>query len=169
MERQEFDQIVEQERRRLLRVAENLVGPEAAADVVQDALLSVFKDGQWNRGVRDVSKWLTTAVQNAAKMHLRTSGRDCEQEATYSLGIDHDAPTEDDLAQKVDLERALAKLPDEIRAAVVAVVIEGATVREHGADVGVSHDTAHQRVQRGLAFLKACLTNDPSAASTDRE
>ena len=64
MERQEFDRIAEQERRRLLRVAENLVGAASAADVVQDALLSVFKDGQWNRGVHDVAKWLTTAVQN---------------------------------------------------------------------------------------------------------
>jgi RNA polymerase sigma factor (sigma-70 family) len=161
MRLKQFERVIEEHRPRLLKVAENLVGEHAAKDVVQTTLLSVHESRDWQHmSVGEFKKWLTRAVQNDSKNYLEAQERAHDHEAGFAARLPVDESERDDA---IDVRRAVAKLPEEIRAAVMAVVVEGLTVREHGAEAGVSHDTAARRVQQGLAMLRAGLTEGRAA------
>jgi RNA polymerase sigma factor (sigma-70 family) len=164
MNRTELEAQIATQRPRLLKVAENLVGREDAADVVQYTLANVFAGKKWREmDAEHLAKYLTLQIEGDCLNHLEARNRHLDHLAEYIERSPARVIDEDDLVRKVDVERALAKLPDEIRAAVIDVVIDGATVREHGAAAGVSHETASKRAQRGIEMLRGLLTNTPSA------
>lgn len=164
MNRRQFERVIEEHRPRLLKVAENLVGAAAAPDVVQAAFENVLRGGQWKTEVRNVRSWLTTSVQNAAKDLLKADDRRGDHEAAFAALLPLDESERDDA---IDVRRAVASLPEEIRAALIAVIVEGVTEREHAEEVRVSQPVVHKRVQRGLALLRQGLSNAASASSQE--
>jgi RNA polymerase sigma factor (sigma-70 family) len=167
MNRTQFEQAVEAQRPRLLKVAANLVGRDAE-DVVQRAIEDAFAGGQWKRDVKDIEAWLTTAVQNTAQNALRTSTRALDHEAEY---LDRNPPrviNEEDLVLKVDVERALSKLPEHARRAIWAVYVEGETWEAVGEELGRPFEALKKEVQRKwwpLLTQELMSRETPSAVS----
>jgi len=85
----------------------------------------------------------------------RIPGRERSPEAAY-----------DDAHLDPDVQRALAALPPDFRAAVVLCDIEGLTYEEIGATLGVKLGTVRSRIHRGRSQLRAALSHRASSPAS---
>lgn len=164
---QAFATLVHRHRDRLWAVALRTAGnPEDAADALQDALLSAFRAAAGFRGDAQVTTWLHRIVVNACLDLLRRRSTQrlvpLPAEDGPQRGV---LAAPDDLARRelsTDIEAALRTLPDEQRAAIVLVDVQGYPVQEAAAILGVPSGTVKSRCARGRARL-VTLLDRPSA------
>ena len=157
-----FTTLVRRHRDRLWAVALRTTGePEEAQDALQDALLKAHRSAATFRGDAQVTTWLHRIVVNACLDRLRRA----KARPTVPLP-EHDSahPVERDdplgrreLAWEID--RALRTLPDDQRAAVVLVDVEGYSVDETAELLGIPTGTVKSRCSRGRAKLVPLLTH----------
>lgn len=152
-----FDDLVRRHRQRLWAVAlRTLRDPEEAADAVQDACLSAFRSADSYRGDARVTTWLHRIVVNACLDRARRRA----VRPTVPLPEQLPADSHDRLAERetgLDVERALATLPDEQRLALVLVDLEGFSVLEAATVLGLPEGTVKSRCFRGRARLAVQL------------
>ncbi len=124
---------------------------ETADDLVQDTLVRALRSQHLFHG-GDVRSWLYTILTNLNRNRLRSLAR---RPALTPID-DNDAP---DMAGPEaggrDIERALAGLVEEQRAALLLVVLEGLTYREIAEVPGVPIGTVMSRLARARAQIKA--------------
>ncbi|MGK8554476.1 RNA polymerase sigma factor SigM [Nocardia amamiensis] len=136
---------------------------EDAADSLQDALLSAHRTAGSFRGEAEVRSWLHAIVVNACLDRIRRN----KTKRTFSFTPETMPEPKDDRDAMAELEtsmvidRALFSLPPEQRTALVAVDVEGYSVAEAAALLGVAEGTiksrcarARQRLQQRLEFLR---------------
>jgi RNA polymerase sigma-70 factor (ECF subfamily) len=127
--------------------------PEDAADAVQEALVSAYRQAGSYRGVATVRTWLHRILVNACIDRIRYDGR----RATVPLaGRDAAARLRDlagDVATRLVLAEALAELPAEQRLAVVLVDALGWPVGEAAHLLEVPVGTVKSRCARARARL----------------
>jgi RNA polymerase sigma-70 factor (ECF subfamily) len=155
-----FTILVRRHRDRLWAVALRTTGdPEEAADALQDALLSAHRSAASFRGDAQVTTWLHRIVVNACLDRLRRT----KARPTVPLP-EHDSahpiePTDPlgrrELAWEID--RALRTLPNDQRAALVLVDVEGYSVDETAELLGIPTGTVKSRCARGRAKLVPLL------------
>jgi RNA polymerase sigma-70 factor (ECF subfamily) len=154
---QAFDDLVRRHRQRMWAVALRTLGePEEAADAVQDACLSAFRAAGSYRGEARVSTWLHRIVVNACLDRARRRA----VRPTVPLPDEPLADPRDRLAERetgVEVEQALAGLPAEQRSAIVLVDLQGLSVEEAAAVLGVPGGTVKSRCFRGRARLAVAL------------
>lgn len=154
-----FGELVRRHRDRLWAVAVRTLGnPEDAADAVQDALINAFRRAPTFRGESAVSTWLHRIVVNACLDRIRHAAT----RPAVAWSGDLDRPSADsDLASRaalrLDVEAALATLPDEQRVALVLVDMEGYPVAEAAQLLGCPVGTVKSRCARGRARLLPLL------------
>jgi RNA polymerase sigma-70 factor (ECF subfamily) len=157
-----FSTLVRRHRDRLWAVAlRTTADPDEAADALQDALLSAHRSAASFRGDSQVTTWLHRIVVNACLDRLRRA----KARATVPLP-EHDSahPIEpsDPLGRRElawEIERALQSLPDDQRAALVLVDVEGYPVEEAASMLGVPSGTVKSRCARGRAKLVPLLAH----------
>ncbi|MBC7679855.1 MAG: RNA polymerase sigma factor SigM [Pseudorhodobacter sp.] len=161
-----FDALVRQHRQRLWAVALRTLGePEEAADAVQDACLSAYRAAASFRGDARVTTWLHRIVVNACLDRVR------RRAARPTVPLPEQLPAEprDRLAERetvLDVGRALALLPVEQRTAIVLVDLEGMSVEQAAAVLGVPSGTVKSRCSRGRARLAVTLGHLAPSAPT---
>lgn len=152
-----FTVIVERHRDRLWSVALRTTGdPEEAADALQDALISAFRRASSFRGDSQVTTWLHRIVVNACldrlrRRNVRSASPLPEDDGPGALedGEDGIGRRED----RIEIARALAELPQAQREAVLLVDVEGLSIEEAAAALGVPGGTIKSRCSRGRARL----------------
>jgi len=165
MTKHEFEQAIEARRPRLLRVARNMVGREAAPDVVQGTLASAYTAGAWQSLDADaLARWLTSALQDDCKNYLESLNRGIDHEAQFVARQSRPTQDEDDLVRKIDVARALSSLPDDVRRAVIAVFMEEASWQDVAQELGVPRKTLQDRVNKYLPYLRELLRPNAPAA-----
>jgi RNA polymerase sigma-70 factor (ECF subfamily) len=126
---------------------------ELADDLVQDTLVRALRSEHLFHG-GDIRSWLYTILTNLNRNRLRSLAR----RPTITALDDNDAP---DMAGPEaggrDIERALATLVEDQRAALLLVVLEGLTYREVAEVQGVPIGTVMSRLARARAQIKAYL------------
>ncbi len=129
---------------------------ETADDLVQDTLVRALRSQHLFHG-GDVRSWLYTILTNLNRNRLRSLAR----RPTLTPIDDNAAP---DMAGPEaggrDIERALAGLVEEQRAALLLVVLEGLTYREIADVQGVPIGTVMSRLARARAQIKAYLDGE---------
>ncbi|WP_083885486.1 RNA polymerase sigma factor SigM [Nocardia thailandica] len=132
---------------------------EDAADALQDALLSAHRTASTFRAEAEVRSWLHAIVVNACLDRIRRN----KTRRAYTFTPDEmPEPTErrDDYARvelSMVVDRALFTLPDEQRAALVLVELEGRSVAEAAELLGVAEGTIKSRCARARARLQERL------------
>lgn len=159
-----FEVLFSRHRDRLWAVALRTTGdPEEASDGVQDAMISAFRGAASYRGEAAVTTWLHRVVVNACLDRMRRRrarptvplpGSDPES-GPDTLADPHDAIAALELS--IELDRALADLPDDQRLAIVLVDVEGYRVDEAAAILGVPSGTIKSRCARGRAKMAVRL------------
>ena len=132
---------------------------EDAADSLQDALLSAHRTAATFRAEAEVRSWLHAIVVNACLDRIRRN----KTRRAVSLSpetMPEPKDTRDDIAElemSLVIDRALFTLPEEQRAALVAVELEGRSVAETAALLGVPEGTIKSRCARGRQRLQERL------------
>jgi RNA polymerase sigma-70 factor (ECF subfamily) len=163
-----FHQLVEQEIPRLRRYARALTrNADRADDLVQDTLLrAIAKAHLWQPGT-DLRAWLFTVMHNqhvnAVRRAMRDEGAIDIDQVSSSLVATTD-PTGS--RQLHELDRALGCLPDEQRAVILLVGLEGMSYETAADILRVPIGTVRSRLSRGRDALRR-LMGLPAGA--DRE
>jgi RNA polymerase sigma-70 factor (ECF subfamily) len=155
-----FSELVRRHRDRLWAVALRTTrSPEDAADAVQEALISAFRNAASFRGQSAVTTWLHRIVVNAClDQSRRRSARPSvplREEEAFQPADPHDRIAERELG--IAVERALGELPIDQRAAIVLVDVQGFPVADAAEALGVPVGTVKSRCSRGRARLAVSL------------
>jgi len=126
---------------------------EEADDLVQDTLVRALRSQHLFHG-GDMRSWLYTILTNLNRNRLRMLAR-----RPSFLALEGNDATEitGPQAGARDIQRALASLVEEQRAALLLVVLEGLSYREVAAVQGVPIGTVMSRLARARAQIKASL------------
>ncbi len=154
---------IEAEIPRLRRYARALTRDVAAADdLVQDCLTRALgKLHLWQEGT-DLRAWLFTILHNQYVNYVRRSVRE-----GASVGLSENeplltrAPQQGQRLELRDLERAIAKLPEEQQSAILLVGLEGMRYEEVAAVLDVPVGTVRSRLSRGREALRKLVGIEP--------
>lgn len=159
-----FATLFRRHRDRLYAVALRTTGDtEEAADALQDALISAYRRADSFRGEAAVTTWLHRIVVNACLDRLR------RRKIRAAVPLPDDDPETgwgelpdprdeiDRLELRFEIDRALAALPVDQRAAIVLVDIEGLPVADAARILDVAEGTVKSRCSRGRARLAVAL------------
>ena len=156
-----FTILVRRHRDRLWAVAlRTLRDREDAADALQDALLSAYRNAAGYRGDAAVTTWLHRVVVNACLDRMRRRAA----RPSVPLGDTDVAGMHDDhaaLERHLDVQAALARLPEPQRAAIVLVDLQELSVAEAAEFLGVAEGTVKSRCSRGRVALGRLLRGTP--------
>ena len=132
--------------------------PDRAEEIVQDAFVRVWRSLPSFNGDSKLSTWLHSIAVNAALDRVRSRAR---REARIDREVDLDRyarevgramPTAD-----LDLERALASLPDGAREIVILHYIEGYPCAEVAERLGIAEGTVKSQLHRARRLLKEAM------------
>lgn len=160
-----FGELFLRHRDRLWAVAlRTMRNREDAADALQDAMVSAFRRASSFRGESAVTSWLHRIVVNACLDQIRRSK--VRRAEALPDNLDHDPKMVTDEDPAADLvaadlagavEEALGRINADQRAALVLVDMEGLSVEETAAQLGVPKGTIKSRCARGRARLAVLL------------
>lgn len=155
-----FNELVRRHRDRLWAVALRTTrNPEDAADAVQDALISAFRNAASFRGQSAVTTWLHRIVVNAcldlARRRASRASVPLREEEAFQPPDPRDRIAERELG--LAIEEALGRLPVDQRAAIVLVDVQGFPVADAAEALGVPIGTIKSRCARGRARLAVQL------------
>ena len=168
-----FGVLVARHRDRAWAVALRTLGdPTDAADAVQDAFVKAYRTADTFRGDAQFSTWLHRIVVNACLDLMRRAKvrRTSPLEDTVADPSDPLGRTE--LGR--DVVAALRRINDDQRVAIVLVDVEGYSVEEAAALLGVPAGTVKSRCHRGrvqlaalLGYLRPGRGTDPPPTASD--
>jgi len=168
-----FNQLVLRWERPIYALAYRVIGREEdARDVCQETFLRAFRALNGFRGQAKFSSWLYRIALNLCRDWVRRERRTPVVQAPEDLdAFDLSAVREpmasvDDLVARRELtrivERAMAKLPDDQRTAIILKEYHELTFQEIADLVGCPLSTVKTRLYQGLAVLRRELAKSES-------
>jgi RNA polymerase sigma-70 factor (ECF subfamily) len=149
---------------RLYSLACRMLGnPTDAEDLLQEIFLSAHRKLGSFRGDSALGTWLYRLATNLCLDHLRSRAAKTGQ-LTGALDdepalADHGSRRLADVTvAKMDLERALAQLPDGCRTAFVLHDVEGLEHREVAEALGIAEGTSKSQVHKARMRLRTLLS-----------
>jgi len=157
-----FRALYERHTPRLRMLVQRLLGRDRHEldDVVQEVWLAASRGVHAFRGDAKFGTWLSAIGVRVAynRLPLR-SAEDSE------LSEDIPSPAEGSPATVIDLERAIAALPDHQRVVVVLHDVEGFTHEEIGEQLGMAIGTSKATLSRARHALRRALTEGVTNAT----
>jgi RNA polymerase sigma-70 factor (ECF subfamily) len=158
-----FEELYRAHSGRLFNLVLRMAGSvHEAEDLLQDVFLHAHRKLDGFRGESSLGTWLYRLAVNLCLDHLRGRGVKMAR-ATDSLDAEGAeepaavAPVVPTAISRIDLERAIAKLPDGCRAAFVLHDIEGFEHHEVARLLGVTEGTSKSQVHKARLKLRAML------------
>jgi RNA polymerase sigma-70 factor (ECF subfamily) len=156
-----FEELYRAHAGKLFSVACRMVGnPADAEDLLQEIFLSAHRKLDGFRGDSALGTWLYRLATNHCLDHLRSRAARMNQ-VTDALDDEPGQAAGRSLAEqtvtKMDLERALARLPEGCRAAFVLHDVQGLEHREVAEVLGVAEGTSKSQVHKARQRLRALL------------
>ena len=159
-----FEALYRKHSRRVYAVVWRLAGGQAARadDLVQEAFIRAWQALPMFRFESAFSTWLHRLAVNTALMQIRTrAGGEAGEGADSAL---ESLPTDDTAGQRtrerLDLERAVATLPERARAVLVLHDIEGWKHEEIAAELGMAVGSSKAQLHRARKLLRERLGVD---------
>ena len=166
-----FRTLMQRGNQRLFRIARGVVGDDAEAeDVLQEAWVRGFAALGGFRGEAGIMTWMTRIVLNEAKGRLRRRRPTVELETIeqalpkaevvrFPTGIAIEDPEGTAARAEIRrlLEQAVDELPDAFRMVCILRDIEGCSIEETSAALGVKPETVKTRLHRARRLLRESL------------
>ncbi|HEX6975654.1 MAG TPA: RNA polymerase sigma factor [Vicinamibacterales bacterium] len=159
-----FEELYRAHAGKLFSVACRMLGnPTDAEDLLQEIFLSAHRKLDSFRGESALGTWLYRLATNQCLDYLRSRAARTNQ---VTEGFDDEPggyePGTRGLAEqavtKMDLERALAQLPEGCRAAFVLHDVQGLEHREVAEALGIAEGTSKSQVHKARLRLRTLLT-----------
>jgi len=157
---------------RMFAMALRMLGQRAdALDATQDAFIAAFKRARSFRGESAVGTWLYRIGINACKDLARKRNRWRAQENVDEVAERDPARAgiDDQVTTRLEVQEALAKLPDEYREAVVMHDLGGISYEEIGAATETAIGTVKSRISRGRKRLAELLEPEGRSAPSKEQ
>jgi len=156
-----FEQLYRAHAGRLYTLIVRMVASaETAEDLLQEVFLNAYRKVSSFRGDSSLGTWLYRMAVNHCLDYLR--GRHNKMARTTD-SIEDDgiaepaAPLVASAIQRLDLERAIARLPDGCRTAFVLHDVEGFQHHEIATMLGISEGTSKSQVHKARVKLRGML------------
>jgi RNA polymerase sigma-70 factor, ECF subfamily len=139
-----------------------LGNPADAEDLLQEVFLAAHRKLETFRGESALGTWLYRLATNLCLDYIRSRAGRASQ-VTDALDDDPAMPgaggrgLAEQTVTKMDLERALARLPEGCRAAFVLHDVEGLEHREVAEILGIAEGTSKSQVHKARLRLRALL------------
>lgn len=167
MDNNELDDIIRQNASWLRAFVRGRVGNrDDADDIVQDTLYQLVRTvSVLDNPIAHVSSWLYTVAHNLIVNHGRRRALDDESSfmrdlSDIMMAADDDSNPDIVMLRSVvweELERALAELPQEQRAALELTELQGLSTKEAAAQMGVSQNTFLSRKHYAVLHVRKRL------------
>src|SRR6476660_6615370 len=161
-----FEELYRAHAGKLFSVACRMVGnPADAEDLLQEIFLAAHRKLDGFRGESALGTWLYRLATNhcldylrsrAARTNQLTDGLD-DEPGRYETGR---AGLAEQAVTKMDLERALAQLPEGCRAAFVLHDVQGLEHREVAQALGIAEGTSKSQVHKARLRLRSLLLKE---------
>jgi RNA polymerase sigma-70 factor, ECF subfamily len=158
-----FEELYRAHAGRLYGLACRMLGnPADAEDLLQEIFLAAHRKLETFRGESALGTWLYRLATNLCLDYLRSRAGRASQ-VTDALDDDPAMPVAggrglaEQTVTKMDLERALARLPEGCRAAFVLHDVEGLEHREVAEILGIAEGTSKSQVHKARLRLRALL------------
>ena len=162
-----FEQLLSGQETRMYAVALRMCGNrEDAQDCVQEAMIRVYRALNSFKGQSSFSTWVYRVTMNSCLDELRK--RKSRAATSLDAMIDNGfAPSDDEHTperralqseQKRVLEKAIAALPEDMRAAIVLRDIQGCSYDEIATILDTNVGTIKSRISRGREKLRGVLS-----------
>jgi RNA polymerase sigma factor (sigma-70 family) len=169
-----WGQIVERHSDRVYRLAYRLTGNRAdAEDLTQEVFVRVFRSlDTFTPGTFE--GWLHRITTNLfldqarRKQRIRFDALSDERAARLSSPAPEPHAAYAERTFDDDVERALASLPPDFRAAVVLCDVEGLSYEEIAQILDAKLGTVRSRIHRGRAMLRAALAHRAPTSGRER-
>jgi len=160
-----FETLYREHSARLFALTVRMLGNRTdAEDLLQEIFLTAHRKLKSYRGDARLSTWLFRLATNLCLDHLRSKAARMTQ-ATSSLDDDNAAEPATaspgpvaGTVQQIDLERAVARLPQGCRAAFLLHDVDGFEHREVASMLGISEGTSKSQVHKARLKLRRLLT-----------
>jgi RNA polymerase sigma-70 factor (ECF subfamily) len=171
-----FRRFVDENSANVYNLALKLLGDEQEAeDVLQETFLSAFRAIDRFEGRSKLSTWLYRIAYNASLMHLRKRDRMAtlsldqrhgdEEQVRPVLGdllVDWSKVPDDQLLSaeaRQEMDRAIAQLPESLRATFILRDIQGLSGAETAEVLGITVQAVKNRLHRARLRLRARLSS----------
>ncbi|HEX7252623.1 MAG TPA: RNA polymerase sigma factor [Thermoanaerobaculia bacterium] len=143
----------------LLGLAARLCAGElpAAEEIVQEAWVRAAQSLPSFRWESRLRTWLSGVVVNSWRDRARARGR----EESWEAGFDS-IPADVTTSERLDLERAVAQLPDGFRAVLLLHDVEGFTHLEIATLLGIEAGTSKSQLARARQAVRRRLSGAPA-------
>jgi RNA polymerase sigma-70 factor (ECF subfamily) len=143
--------------------------PELAADLTQDAFVKAYRNYESLEKPENARAWLYQIAHRVALDELRR--RKIVRFLPWTGESRGAAPSAEHLAMDLrlssDLQRALARIPERQRAALLLAELHDLTGLELAAALGVSHVAARALLTRARQSLREALAAERAAEAAD--
>jgi RNA polymerase sigma-70 factor (ECF subfamily) len=138
--------------------AVSLIGQQDRADdLVQDAIMKAWANKTKFQPGTNMKAWLFTILRNEFYSQMRKKGREIQDsEGTFTESLSTHPAQHGNLDLK-DFQKALDKLPDDQREAIILVGASGMSYEEAAEICGCALGTIKSRVNRARERLKELL------------
>lgn len=168
-ESEAFEELYQRYSGRLFGLACRMAASKSdAEDLLQEIFLLAYRKLSTFKGESALSTWLYRLAMNQCLDHRRsragrnasaTDSLDTQPGAERALG--HHAPG-DMMPTRLDLERAIATLPDGCREVFLLHDVEGLEHREIGDILGIAEGTSKSQVHKARLRIRAYLAGGPA-------
>jgi RNA polymerase sigma-70 factor (ECF subfamily) len=166
-DREAFDQLVRRYQGTVVNLARSLTGGSIdAEDIAQEVFVRAWRSLSGFRGESSFRTWLHRIALNVISSHhgrLARARRFFQSPATDDPELNpiqvmpDKADLEANILQRDAIDKALAALPEELRAAVVLRDVQGLDYREIADTLRVPMGTVESRIFRGRQRLRPLL------------
>jgi len=159
-----FEEVYRTHAGRLYSVACRMVGnPADAEDLLQEIFLSAHRKLDSFRGESALGTWLYRLAMNLCLDYLRSKA---SRTSHLTDALDDEPGLADASSRglanraltRIDMERAVAQLPEGCRAAFLLHDVEGLEHREVAEALGIAEGTSKSQVHKARLRLRALLT-----------
>ena len=161
-DRRALEELLRRHQDQIHAICRRLAGNDAdGQDATQEALIAIVRGLPRFGGKAKFSTWAYRVATNAALDELRRRSRRPVPSATDRDDRLAAASTADDpasVAVRLDLDAALARLPEEFRAPVVLRDMAGCDYAEIGKILRIPPGTVRSRIARGRARLAGLMS-----------
>lgn len=149
----------EAERRRLVRLCASISGDTSAAeDLAQETLFEAWRNAHKLTDPAGADRWLAGVARNVCLRAGRRAGHRAAVDAAARNAAATGSPDQDDGGElELALDGALGLLPEATRVALLRRHVDGCSLGEIGAELGVSEDAVSMRLARAKAELRRVL------------
>ena len=161
-----LDALLRQHYNKIYAICRRLAGNEAdALDATQEALITLVRRIDRFDGRSKFSTWMHRVVTNACLDELRRQGRRPVPSPVEERPLaTAERPVADTVGDRMDIEAALAQLPEEFRVPVVLCDQVGLSYEEIAEELNIAPGTVRSRISRGRRRLAEVLRGNPDGS-----